>query len=208
MSPWDLSGAPRDDSRSSPPILHPLPDIAVHVEQSPRTGPFSSYRIGVRFTTLLGIASLPGILIQEGFILSKRPPRRSANSAGIFPLDLGGKAVVIAGVSLGQLLDKILHVVPIEMYRWTIAAFLDVRLPRPGSIPHHHLPLALGDLVLARIEPLGKGHQVQVRSLPGNRPHGCSRWDPDERHRGTIGQDRSDFALGCFHTVTGPVACP
>ena len=72
------------------PIGAPLPDVAVHVVQSPGVRLLLAHRMRLA----AGVALEPTVLRQLGFAIAKTIPRCRARAAGVFPLCLGRQAEV------------------------------------------------------------------------------------------------------------------
>src|SRR6266540_1380799 len=79
----------RDCSRSPIPVLHPLPDIAMHVIESPGIGFFLPYRMCL----VSRVFPVPGILSQLACVVAKAVDRRCPSPCGIFPLCLRRQAI-------------------------------------------------------------------------------------------------------------------
>src|SRR6516165_6471908 len=80
-------------------ILDPLRDIAVDVEQTKRIGFFSLHFVGL----IVSIVAIPGILIELSLVIAEKIVRlggRALPTRCIFPLRLGGQAVVLSCYSL------------------------------------------------------------------------------------------------------------
>ena len=85
------------------PLPAPLPDIAVHVKESPRIRRLAACRL----SGILTVGVVPGIAIQRAVVVSAEKAALCPSAAGIFPFRLGGETV-----ALGTWLP--LHVVPVD----------------------------------------------------------------------------------------------
>src|SRR5262249_23756669 len=79
------------------PILTPLPDVPIHVVQSPRIGQLLPDRMNSKIENRE--IQEPRVIRQAAVtrIVSITKPRRSAGACGAFPRGLGGEAVLAAG---------------------------------------------------------------------------------------------------------------
>src|SRR5207302_789 len=73
------------------PVVAPLPDVAVHVEEVPAVGRFLTYRLGLALRMRLE----PGVVRQLGFAIAETILAGSAGAAGIFPFGLGGQPIAV-----------------------------------------------------------------------------------------------------------------
>src|ERR1700732_1691660 len=151
------------------PVLAPLPDVAVHVEQAPgircvaagwrrpaQEGPsrHSRQRVAAIVVGLTG-----------GEVRTGREGPRGAGPAGVLPLGLGGQPEPLDVRAPRQLAEEDLDVVVADVLDRAARA---ARGELAGIAMHQPLPLSLRDLVLAEIKAAGDLDLVRhLVRLPG-----------------------------------------
>lgn len=109
-----------------PVILHPLPDIAVHVIKTPSvwrkfSHPDGTLSIFIRGTASIGIGAIEVRLI-GGNAVSGGKWCTSLCAAGIFPLSLSGKTIFVCPLQTIQASDEFLSIVPTNFLHRAIVA--------------------------------------------------------------------------------------
>src|SRR6266540_4206494 len=149
------------------PVLHPLPDIAMHVIESP----------GIRLylpswvCPIVSIVPIPGIQTELARILAKAPSCRGPDASCVLPLCLRRQAVHHPAFLGVEPTDACLHVVPGDLFHRSVGMAGEAA----GIAPHHPLPPPLRHLVLAKIKGLYNTHRLywlfMSPSLAVVRPH-------------------------------------
>jgi hypothetical protein len=131
------------------PVLHPLPHVAVHIVQAPGIGLALSYGMG-RATC---IGRIPGVGVQAPGVTPKTIGRGGTSARGIFPLRLGGQAILAPSFSGVQGAYELLHIVPGDALDRVVRARKAARIR-----PHDGYPLSLSDGIFPQGEGLTDGH--------------------------------------------------
>jgi hypothetical protein len=90
------------------PVLAPLPDIAMHVIETPGIGFLLTHGMGL----FARVSDIPGIFTKFAVIVAEVKSCHTLRPTRIFPLRLGGKAVFIRTFHLIEPANKLLAVVP------------------------------------------------------------------------------------------------
>ncbi len=128
----------------APLVFDPFNHVAGHVIESEGIGTLGLDRMGA----VAGVRAVPGVFAQLRFIVGAGPFELfSARARGEFPFGLGRQAILAGGHDV-QPPDVFLGVVPGDVFqRAVIAAVFEMG----GIVSHERLPLALGDLVRAKV---------------------------------------------------------
>ena len=120
-------------------ILHPLPDVAIHVVEAELVRQLFADRMGL----VAGVHHIPAVAAQLTDVVAERIVPGAAGLRGILPFGFGRQPVAFAGLGV-ELLDKGLNVIPGYVLDRKGAAFIVTRI-----VAHQREPLLLGDLVFS-----------------------------------------------------------
>src|SRR5262249_28584202 len=90
------------------PVLHPLPDIAQHVVQSPGIGLLLAYGMRAMFR----VGTIPGILTQLLRVIAKAVDAWRTRTCGVLPLGFCWQAIQLYAFHSVELTDERLGIVP------------------------------------------------------------------------------------------------
>src|SRR5262249_42841017 len=106
-------------------VLTPLPDVAVHVVESPGVGLVTAddagaFEVGAAHRGAIGLGAVKvGLGAGQRLAYAERGVLLGAGAGSVFPLGLGGQAIDAAGALLGgqvgELLAEVLGVLPVDV---------------------------------------------------------------------------------------------
>ena len=138
-------------------VLAPLPDVAVHVEQTPGVRSLGADIACLR----AGISLVPTVAVECIFVITKGVASRRSGPAGVLPFRLCGQAILIPHgpgiIARVEPFAERFRIVPRDLLD-RLGALASFELPGGGA--HHGVILALSDLVHAHEEVLGDAHFV------------------------------------------------
>ena len=149
----------------SEPVFTPLPDVAVHIVESPFVRWKAAYRRGLSPIHAYLAISIYAFAIEICLVRRDCCPKvegcRRPSTTSIFPLGFGWQSILLL-VFFPQFLHERLAIIPGNVFHRQVLFTLEMA----GVVTHHSLPLFLGDEMNPHVESLRQRDFVLVFVRP------------------------------------------